>query len=138
MKRIDRNKGRDAGKRLLQEAVPQITANMKKPKISFQFLCEDNAFMRQTAEKSEIMDTLLRISKFTWQELIQQGKSGSGYEQFSRKQLKCPVPDADLFKNIEKVTVFHRKRKIPLIGFRIEDIFYLFRIDRRFDAYIHE
>ena len=112
--------------------------NQCKPKLSFEFLSGDWCISQcQRDEKAEIIDSLHRISKYTWQDCIQLGKSGCGYEQLDRSQIKCTIPRDDFFKNLDKVTVFHRKKKIPIIGFRIQDVFYIFCIDRKYNAYKH-
>lgn len=123
---------------LKQEDLLPVSANKLKPKISLEYLfgkfCVSEC---QAVEKSDVMDTLHRISKLSWQDIIQSGKSSSGYEQIARNFINCPIPKNDLFQSIEKVTVLHRKGKIPIIGFRINETFYIFAIDRNFTAYDH-
>lgn len=123
--------------RFKTESVGKITFNQRKPKISFEFLNGDYCISKcQQNQKAEIIDSLHRISQHTWQEHHQIGKSG-GYEQFGRDQLRCKIPHEEKFINTDKVTVFHRKDKIPIVGFRVDDVFYVFCIDRDFSAYKH-
>lgn len=123
--------------RFRPESIGDTSCNQRKPKISLEFLQGDYCISKcQQNQKAEVMDTLHRISWSTWQEHHQIGKNG-GYEQLNIAQLKCRAPKHRLFDNLDKATVFHRKDKIPIVGFRVEDIFYVFCIDRDFTAYKH-
>ena len=123
--------------RFKTETVGEVTYNQRKPKISFEFLNGDYCISKcQQSQKAEVIDSLYRISQLTWQEHHQIGKSG-GYEQFAKKQLLCNIPQDEKFINTDKVTVFHRKDKIPIVGFRVDDVFYVFCIDRDYSAYKH-
>lgn len=120
------------------ERAEKLNFNQQKPKISFEFLSGDFCISKcQQWEKAEIIDTLHRISQRTWQEIIQLGKSGIGYEQLGTFQLKCSVPRDSIFRNLEKATVFHKAPRIPVVGFRSDDVFYVFCIDRSYSAYDH-
>lgn len=137
MKRISDDQW-SASTRFKQENIFPVSANKKKPKISLEYLGGSFCISKcQAVEKADVVDTLHRISALTWQEIIQCGKAGSGYEQFSRDSIKYSIPKVDLFNSIDKVTVFHRKGKIPVIGFRIEETFYIVAVDRTFSAYKH-
>ena len=123
--------------RFKAESVGEITFNQRKPKISFEFLIGEYCISKcQQWQKAEIIDSLHRISQLTWQQHHQIGKSG-GYEQFEKKQLLCQIPQDEKFINTDKVTVFHRKNKIPIVGFRVDDVFFVFCIDRNYSAYKH-
>lgn len=138
MKKFDRSQQWSASKKFKQESIFPEAANLQKPKISFEFLNGKYCISKcESKEKAQVIDTLYRISQSTWQELIQLGKNGSGYEQFSRKQLRCHIPDTAIFQNHDKVTIFHRKDKIPIVGFRIGETFYIFCVDRDYSAYGH-
>ena len=75
--------------------------------------------------------------KKTWRALRTEGKEHSGYEMIDVKQLQCHVPTAAIFIGIDKATVFHRKDKLPIIGFQVAATFFLFWIDKTFKAYNH-
>lgn len=116
----------------------QVSFLCKKPKFSFEFLsgkyCISNC---ESREKAEVISTLHKLSKLSWREIYQLGKSGIGYEQFDLSQLHCSYPHDETFLNLDKITVFHKEQKIPIIGFKIEEVYYIFCIDRTFDAYDH-
>ena len=137
MKRFDRKREVYSGKFYI-ESEETTNHNQKKPKLSFEFLSGDYCISQcQQREKAEIIDTLHKISQRTWQEIIQLGKSGIGYEQIKLSQLKCVSPKCKIFDNLDKVTIFHKPPKVPIVGFRVEDIFYVFCIDRTYNAYKH-
>lgn len=137
MKKINKANECRSGK-LKQEAIEQVNYNRSKPKISLEFLQGKYCVSKcQKHEKAQIIDTLHKISQHTWQEIIQEGKYGFGYEQIEVSQLKCALPQNTIFDNLDKVTVFHNTPKIPIIGFRIQDTYYIFCIDRNYKAYNH-
>lgn len=136
MKRIDKKRERSSNK-FVQETI-RSGHNQMKPKLSFEFLTGKYCISDcQQDEKAEVIDILHRLSQRTWQEIIQLGKAGIGYEQFEKERMKCSLPTSEYFENIDKVTVFHRAPKIPIVGFRVQEIFYIFCIDRTYDAYEH-
>ena len=115
----------------------EINYNLCKPKISFQFLAEEQLKNCEVREKSEVLTTLYRISQHTWQELNQLGRKSGGFELIPLMQLRCKYPNNEMFSEGSKAVVFHHATKIPLIGFHCEDIFYIFCIDRDYKAYKH-
>ena len=135
MKKINKEKERRSCKLKHEE---QVNYNRSTPKISLEFLQGKHCVSKcQKDEKAQIIDILHRISQHTWREIIQEGKSGFGYEQIEISQLKCKIPQDEIFCNLDKVTVFHNAPKIPIVGFRIQDIYYIFCIDRKYNAYNH-
>jgi len=105
---------------------------------SFRFLDHKQINKYQQNDFNEIIKNLITISSYTWRDIIQLGKNGIGYELIPLSELKCPIPKDDLFNQRDKATVFHKQGdKIPLIGFKVNDVFYLFYLDRGLKAYKH-
>lgn len=133
MKKIKKIQEQKIGK-IKPEADLRPDYRLKIPKFSFEFLenskCQHN-------EKVEIFNILYQISRHTWQELIQLGKSGIGYEILDLTQIKCRIPSNPIFENLSQVTVFHKAPHLPVIGFKVHDTFYIFHIDRDYKAYKH-
>ena len=137
MKRIKHTENTTHNK-FLPEQLGNVNFNQVKPKISFEFLNGEYCISKcEKKEKAEIIDTLHQLSQKTWQEIIQSGKNGIGYERIELSQLKCRYPHDRCFQNIDKATIFHHKKSIPIIGFRTDNTYYIFCIDRNYKAYKH-
>ena len=113
-----------------------ISVDSLFPKLSIEYLNLDNNVL-QKKEQLNVFKTLRIVLKHTWREIHQLGKDGIGFETLKLDELKCQHPQSELFSKIDKVTVFHRQGDIPLIGFRVQEAFYLFQIDRNYKAYKH-
>ena len=121
------------GQRIIPPKENLVNFNARNPKISFEFLAGDYCLSKcEIREKAEIDDTLHRLSKHTWQELLTLGRKHGGCEPLPIAELKCSIPDNILFREQKHATVFHNPGKIPIVGFRIEDTFYMFCIDRTY------
>ena len=126
------------GHRIIPPKENHFNFNARKPKISFEFLEGDYCLSKcEVREKAEIADSLHRLSKHTWQELLTLGRKHGGCEPLPLTELTCAVPDNILFREQKHATVFHNPGKIPIVGFRIEDVLYLFCIDSTYTAYNH-
>ena len=106
------------------------------PKLSIEFLDLKGNDLQKN-EQLNVFKTLRIVLKHNWREIRQLGKNGIGFESLKLDELKCPYPKSDIFTKIDKVTVFHRQGDLPLIGYRVQETFYLFHIDRDYKAYGH-
>ena len=87
------------GHRIITPKENPVNFNAKKPKISFEFLEGDYCLSKcEVREKAEIADSLHRLSKHTWQELLTLGRKHGGCEPLPLSELKCAVPDNILFR----------------------------------------
>lgn len=107
------------------------------PKLSLEFLkIKDNILQKE--EKLDIFKNLKDVLQHTWRDISQLGKHGIGFELIPCSNLKCAYPKANIFSKTEKATVFHKNGKeAALVGFRIDDTYYLFCVDRDYKAYNH-
>ena len=107
-----------------------------KPKISLSYLDGNFCISKCTqGEKAEIITTLHRMSKLTWSDLQQLGRKRGGHENIEVKSLNCNVPSE--FLEEANALSFHNPQKIPIIGFRREDVFYIIAVDPKLKAYKH-
>ena len=113
-----------------------VSVDLLFPKLSIEYLDLNDCILQKDVQLN-VCKTLRLVLKHTWREIHQLGKSGIGFETLKLDELKCPYPKSDIFQMIDKVTVFHRQEDIPLIGFRVQEVFYLFHIDTNFKAYEH-
>ena len=126
------------GQKIILQKSSIVNYNSRKPKISFEFLKGEYCITKcEIREKAEIADSLYRLSQHTWQELLTLGRKHGGCEPLPLSAFNCPIPKNLLFQEQKHATVFHNPQKLPIIGFRIEDILYVFCIDRTYTAYNH-
>ncbi len=129
---------RRQGQRIIPPREVIVNFNSRKPKITFEFLSGDYSLSKcEIREKAEIIDSLYRISMHSWQELLVMGRKHGGCESLPLASLKCHVPDDFIFMGQKHATVFHNPGKIPILGIRVDDILFVFCIDRTFTAYNH-
>lgn len=107
------------------------------PKLSLEYLkIKDNALQKD--EILNIFKNLKDILQHTWRDISLLSKHGIGFELIPVTSLKCAIPQDDTFAKNDKVTVFHKHGDdIPLIGFRVNETYYLFCVDRDYKAYNH-
>lgn len=122
--------------RITAEAASRPDFQKQHPKYSFEYL--DGAYCItkcETEVRAEVITTLHKIAKQTWQELQQISRKCGGFEFLPVDSLKCKIPE--YFKNSEKAVVFHNPGKKAIIGFREEENYFIIAIDRNFKAYNH-
>ena len=119
------------------ETQDKIFSSGTYPKLSIEFLkIKDDVLQKE--EKLAIFKNLKDILQHTWREISHLGKHGIGFELIPCSNLKCAYPKDNIFSKTEKATVFHKNGKeAALVGFRIDDTYYLFCVDRDYKAYNH-
>lgn len=107
------------------------------PKLSLEYLKLKEKIL-QKDEKINIFKNLKDILQHTWRDISQLSKPGIGFELIPVASLKCACPKDAIFDKNDKATVFHKHGDdVPLIGFRVNDTYYLFCVDRDYKAYNH-
>ncbi len=86
-------------------------------------------------QRSEFLLKWSKRSKCTWQELLSHPKHGLGFEQLPQHKLKRSAPE---HLQAEKYMVFRHDGNLPLVGYKIGDVFYLLWAEARYgDVYDH-
>ena len=118
------------------EEVGTVDYNQQKPKISLEFLSGDYCISKcDMREKAETVLTLHKISQKTWLDLQQLGRKQGGHENIVTTSLKCRVPER--FKTFTNALSFHNPKKIVILGFREQDVFYVIAVDPKLKCYNH-
>lgn len=124
---------------LSKASLSTIENNDKKPPIfSFhqigKFYCLESC---QPEEKVALIETLHKLSQFTWQELRNSNRHGLGTEKIEHSSIKgCSVPDFIIEQNIPLLAFrFHGKK--PMVGYRENQVYHILWLDRDFSLYNH-
>jgi hypothetical protein len=90
----------------------------------------------QQREKAAFADTLDRLSQLPWRELRLSPRHGLGYEQIPRHAIRAPIP-AHVTEDVQRFIAFRFFGQAPMVGYRVQAIFYLLWLDRTFTLYDH-
>jgi hypothetical protein len=90
----------------------------------------------QQREKAAFADTLDRLSQLSWSELRLSPRHGLGYEQIPRHALRVSLP-SHLTEDVQRLIAFRFTGNAPMVGYRVQAIFYILWLDRDFTLYDH-
>jgi len=90
----------------------------------------------QQRERAVFADTLDRLSQRSWSELRLSPRHGLGYEQIPRHAIRVPLP-SHLTEDVQRFIAFRCAGNAPMVGYRVQTIFYLLWLDRDFTLYDH-
>lgn len=90
----------------------------------------------QQREKAAFADTLDRLSQLPWSELRLAPRHGLGYEQLPRHAIRAAVP-SHLTEDVQRFIAFRFSGTAPMLGYRVQAIFYILWLDRDFTLYDH-
>jgi hypothetical protein len=119
------------------ELTTPVNYNKLKPLFSMEYLDKDYCISKCVKnEKSSFADTLRIIGQMTWDELYLAPRHGNGCEKIKIEEIhgrkpKIITPDVDYVLAIR----FHGK--MPMVGHKVNQVFYIIWVDRKFDLYKH-
>lgn len=82
-----------------------------------------------------VAEAMFRRRERTWRQLRSDDKHGLGSETISRDALKVALPPC--VTDDATILAFRFKGKAPMVGFKLEGVFYILWLDRAFDVYDH-
>ena len=106
------------------------------PKFSFERMAPSHSVSEcESEEKAALADTLYKLGQMTWAQIMQVDRHKSGCETISLEQIKAPgkhaiTPDSNIL-------VFRFSGMKPMIGYRLDETFYVVWLDRAFNVYAH-
>lgn len=116
--------------------LPDQTQDEKKPIFALFHL--QKKYDLDPCQKNEIAafaKKLCHLSQMDWGQLRAAGRQGCGSETISRTSIKVGIPshvtDEVTFLSIS----FDGKKK--MIGYRVDDVFFILWLDRKFEVYDH-
>ena len=94
--------------------------------------CLDSCDLKQRAHFAY---ALFKRSKLVWQELLQAGRHGLGYEIISKDSINRPIPS--VITADTDIIAFRCIGLAPMVGFREQTIFHIVWIDKDRTLYDH-
>jgi hypothetical protein len=86
-------------------------------------------------EKAAFADTLAKLSRLTWGEILRSSRQGLGHEKINRSAIKAAIPQ-HVTDDVNFIAFRFHGRK-PMVGYRDMEIFYIIWLDRDFTLYDH-
>jgi hypothetical protein len=120
----------------IKELPPSVNYNLQKPIFSFKYMVYQGPCCistRQEIRKSFIIDKLLQLSQFTWDELIRQRRE-LAFEKIPAHRFKVPLPKI-LTPEVTILVARYDNEGGRLAGFRDKDVFHVVLAGR--DLYPH-
>lgn len=88
------------------------------------------------ALKAQFAERLEELSALDWGTIQRSGRHGLGFEMLLKSSLTPSLPPK--FQDTEKVMVFRYAGKLPMVGVRVSNTFYVLAIEAAFnDLYDH-
>ena len=87
-------------------------------------------------DKRFLVETLVRISGKTWQDLQTAPKGGIGCEKIAVTSIKTGKPKI-VTEDVKHLLAFRFSGKKAMVGIRIKSLFHLLYLDRDFTLYDH-
>lgn len=106
------------------------------PVFSFEYLNKDYDVDSCTKdERAALCSKLAKLSKMTWTQIKQSPRHGLGFEKISRNSIKSGIPAA-VTPEVDLLAFRFCDLK-PMVGFRVESVFFIVWLDRDFSLYDH-
>lgn len=86
-------------------------------------------------ERAAFADTLHKLSKLTWAQIMASNRHASGCEIISRDSLKFDLPST--VTDDVRILAFRFHGKAPMLGYRNRRTYHVLALDRDFTAYPH-
>jgi len=124
--------------RIKEPEIPQVSSNKQPPLFSFEYL-DDKYSITQCdhAERSGFADTLRIMGKMTWEQLELTPRHGNGKENIPIAQIRGKKPPI-ITPDVDHVIAFRFHGTKPMVGHRIDRIFYIIWLDKDYTLYPHE
>jgi hypothetical protein len=108
----------------------------RRPKFSLEHLSKSHCISAcSNDEKAAFADRLHELSQITWQVIQGAHRHGQGHEKIARDVIKVAIP-AVITEDVQ-IIAFRCIGKAPMVGFKVDETFYVVWIDRAFDLYPH-
>jgi hypothetical protein len=115
----------------------QKYGNINYPVFCFKHLHRDYHLSNcSDSEKKNLIDQLIQISSYTWEQLQLSHRHGVGSEKISISSIKTKLP-LSFTEEVKNLLAFRFEGKKSFVGFRNGFLFHIFFIDRNFTLYDH-
>jgi hypothetical protein len=123
------------GKNIKPPNIPVSTDSLV-PTFCLEHLQSDYCLMRcEKDEKTAFADTLYKLSRSTWGQLLQRHKHKGGYEKIPQRAIRAAIPP--IVSPDSNIYVFRFHELKPMVGIREGSLFRILWLDRDFTLYDH-
>lgn len=136
MRRITRRKYPEKPSRISDHASADGGTNSEPPVFSLCHVDRDYCLSRCSRdEKVGFADSILRLSRLTWLQIMSAGRHQLGSEKIERKAIRVCMP-AHLTDDVQLLALrFHELK--PMVGYRSGAVFHILWFDRDMNLYDH-
>ena len=125
-----------SGRRLLTSLTEDYDA--KPPVFSLERLVDgDYCLSGLTAgEQADFANAIFKRRKITWKELKSVHRHRLGFEKIEKAAIKTRLPQC-ITEDAATLLAFRFSAKKPMVGYRVQNIFYVLWFDSKFKLYSH-
>lgn len=87
-------------------------------------------------DKAQFAEAIFRRKDLTWNQINSLGRHKLGYEQLPKNKIKAPSP-LNVTHDREHYMVFRFNGMKPMVGYRINQVFYVLWFDHNMTLYNH-
>lgn len=120
-------------------SVQQINYEDKPPIFSLERLQNGEYCLQKldTDGKANFAEAIFKRKELKWKDIKQCPKHGLGFEKIAKTSIKAPMPKF-ITPDVDHFLAFRFYGKRPMVGYRINDIFYVLWFDKNFTLYDHD
>jgi hypothetical protein len=86
--------------------------------------------------KSQFAEAIFRRRQLTWSQVKNLDRHGLGIEKIARTAIKAGIPKF-ITEEVDHFLAFRFNGKRPMVGYRLNDVFYVLWFDHNFTLYDH-
>lgn len=86
--------------------------------------------------KAQFAEAIFKRRTLTWATIKNTDRHGLGFEKIPKKEIKAPLPRF-ITDDLKDFIVFRFNGKKPMVGYRVNDIYYVLWFDHNFTLYKH-
>lgn len=88
------------------------------------------------ADKAQFAEAIFKRRALTWNQINQADRHGLGHEKIPKAQIKAAIPKF-ITEDKDSFMVFRFSGLKPMVGYRVNDVFYVLWFDHNFSLYPH-
>jgi hypothetical protein len=126
------------GSQRIKEPIgPGVSTDDSHPLFSFQYIDRIEFQCCGDEHKAALSNKVVLLSQLTWRELRQSTRHGHGFESIPIEQIRGRFPSI-ITEDVAQLHVFRYHGRHPMIGLKMDKVFYVIFLDYNFSHYDHE
>jgi hypothetical protein len=90
----------------------------------------------ETADKAQFAEAIFKRKMLMWSQIKNVGRHGLGFEKISKNTIKATLPPF-IKDDREHFIAFRFNELKPMVGYRVNDVFYVLWFDHDYTLYDH-